>query len=123
MKPTTRVLLIEDDELISRAYQLGLEKEGIQIDVASDGVQGMHALEQGGYALVLLDLILPKIDGFELFAKARKAFGNALPPVIILSNLGQETDVARGRSMGAVDYLIKANTTMEEVAQKIRAYL
>ena len=117
------ILLIEDDDFIAKAYKIGLEKEGFVIDVVANGADGLRAVRENAHGLVLLDLILPTMDGFELLEQLQKDGIKTLPPIIILSNLGQDTDIERGKMLGAVDYLVKANTSMEHVARKIREYL
>ena len=123
MNERKKILLIEDDDFIARAYKVGLEREGFEIEIASDGAQGFAAIKRDGHALILLDIILPKMDGFEVLQKLKEEPHSQTIPVIILSNLGQDSDVERGKALGAVDYLVKANTSMDEVVKKVREQL
>lgn len=123
MSDRKKILLIEDDDFIARAYKVGLEQEGFDIEVAVDGPSGLEAIKHNGHALILLDIILPKMDGFEVLEKLKQEQHSQKIPVIILSNLGQDSDIERGRALGAVDYLVKANSSMDDVVKKIREQL
>ncbi len=120
---TAHILLIEDDALISQAYKIGLENVGMQVDIAVDGNEGLKAMQEGTYDLILLDIILPKMDGFQLLEQVQNVLSKKKIPVIILSNLGQDTDIERGKSLGAVDFLVKANNSMDAVLEKVRSHL
>jgi len=100
-----------------------LIKEGYEISEAVDGEEGMKKVKEEKPDLVLLDLILPGIDGFEVLSKMKEDPALASIPVIILSNLGQKEDVEKGLKLGAVDYLIKAHFTPGEIIEKIKAAL
>jgi DNA-binding response OmpR family regulator len=125
-KETTKakkILLAEDDQFISRAYKDGLGRAGFEIIVAMDGLEASEKIREVRPDLVLLDLIMPGRNGFEVLEdmKADKQLKDI--PVIILSNLGQESDVERGRSLGAEDYLIKSDISMKEVIEKIKRHM
>ena len=115
MNESKKILLIEDDDFITKAYKAGLENAGFAVDIALDGKEGLEKAKSP-YDLILLDIIMPKVDGFEVLQRLEQGH----PPVVILSNLGQETDVEKGTSLGAVDYLIKANHSMYEVIEKVK---
>lgn len=120
---TKKVLIIEDDEHISKIYNIKLKAEGIDVTIARDGVEGLEKVVSEDPALILLDLMTPKRDGFEVLAEIKKMPNRKDVPVIILSNLGQQSDIDRVMALGAADYLIKANLSFQEVVLKIREYI
>lgn len=120
---TKKVLIIEDDEHISKIYNIKLKAEGIDVTIARDGVEGLEKVVSEDPSLVLLDLMTPKKDGFEVLAEIKKMPNRKNVPVIILSNLGQQSDIDRVMALGAADYLIKANLSFQEVVAKIREYI
>ncbi len=119
-----KILIIEDDVYIVRAYTIKLEKENIGAQSATDGEAGIEFLKKNKLPdLIILDLMLPKKSGFEVL-KERKANNSWKKiPVMILSNLGQEEDIEKGKELGAVDYVIKSNTSIEEVIARVKKYL
>lgn len=117
------ILIIEDDKFLRELIARKLKKEGFAISEAVDGEKGLKKTKTEKPDLVLLDLILPGIDGFEVLAEIKKDHIAAEIPVIILSNLGQKDDIERGLKLGAVDYLIKAHFTLGEIIKKIKIVL
>ena len=118
-----KILIIEDDKFLRELIAQKLIKEGYDIAEAIDGEKGIKAVEEEKPDLVLLDLILPGIGGFDVLAKMKEDPKMAQFPVIILSNLGQKDDIERGLKMGAVDYMIKAHFTPGEIIEKVKAVL
>jgi len=118
-----KILIIEDDKFLRELITQKLFKEGYEVSEAVDGEEGLKKIKEEKPGLVLLDLILPGIDGFEVLARMREEPTLSSIPVIILSNLGQKEDVEKGLKMGAVDYLIKAHFTPGEIIEKIKAAL
>lgn len=118
-----KILIIEDDKFLRELIVRKLENEGLETAVAVDGSEGVKAVEEQKPDLILLDLLLPVMDGFEVLKKIKENPQTASVPVIILSNLGQRDDVEKGLSLGAVDFLIKAHFTPNEVIDKVRSYL
>lgn len=120
----TKILIIEDDQLLLDLCSTKLRKDGFDVDIAIDANTGMEKIKQKPN-LILLDIILPGINGFELLEKIKNDPDKELSqiPVIILSNLGQESDVQRGISLGAKDYLVKASVTTDEISAKIKKIL
>ncbi len=121
----TRVLIIEDDQFLRELSAKKLRKEGFQVEVAIDGDEGWEKIQSQKPDVVLLDIILPGLDGFEILIRVRGSEDLTIREValILLSNLGQESDVAKGERLGADDYLIKANFTIDEIIEKIKAVL
>lgn len=118
-----KILVIEDDKFLRELISQKLEKEGYDISGAMDGEKGIEAAKKDQPDLILLDLILPGIDGFEVLAKIKSEPDISQVPVIILSNLGQKDDIEKALKMGAVDYLIKAHFTPAEIIEKIRGIM
>jgi DNA-binding response OmpR family regulator len=117
------ILIIEDDKFLRELIAQKLIKEGYEVSEAVDGEEGIKKVKDEKPTLVLLDLILPGIDGFEVLGKIKEDPGLSPIPVIILSNLGQKEDVEKGLKLGAVDYLIKAHFTPGEIIDKIKNVL
>lgn len=118
-----KILLIEDDTFLSEMYQLKFKAEGFDAVVANDGLLGLEMVKKYKPDIIILDIVLPKMDGWSFLAKLRADFTQPTPPVILLTNLGQSNDVKRGMSMGVVDYLIKAHFTPNEVVHRIKQVL
>ncbi len=115
------IVLVEDDSFISGMYQTKLVSLGYQVEIMDDGEKAITRLQQDPLPdLVLLDIVLPKKDGFEILEEVRKDARTKDLPVILLTNLGQKPDVERGIKMGADDYIIKAHFTPSEVVEKIQ---
>ncbi len=117
------ILIIEDDKFLRALISQKLTKEGYDVSEAVDGEEGARKVKDEKPMLVLLDLILPGIDGFEVLAKIKEDPSLSSIPVIILSNLGQREDVEKGLRLGAIDYLIKAHFTPGEIIEKIKNVL
>lgn len=114
------ILIVDDDPFIVDMYTLKLKEFGFKIDNAPDGRKGLEKIKAGGYDLILLDIVLPIMDGFEILQTIKRE-GIAHAPIILLTNLGQKEDVDRGLSLGAVDYFIKADFTPSEIVEKIQS--
>jgi DNA-binding response OmpR family regulator len=118
-----KILIVEDDKFLREIISQKLVKGEYEIVEASDGEEGAKLAKEASPDLVLLDLILPGIDGFEVLARIKSDPQSAAIPVIILSNLGQKEDVERGLKLGAADYMIKAHFTPGEIVDKVRSIL
>ena len=118
-----KILIIEDDKFLRELISRKLSDEGFNIQEAVDGEEGLKKIKEGKPDLILLDLILPSIDGFEVLSRMKEDPGVSAIPVIILSNLGQKEEVERGLKLGAADYLIKAHFTPGEIIEKIKNVL
>lgn len=113
------VLLIEDEPALSKILQESLLEHGYQVDVAIHGEEGWQKTKELEPDLVLLDIILPRLDGFVYLKRLRNNKHLKKTPVIILSNLGQDSDVAEGKELGALDYLVKSNHTIDAIIKRI----
>ncbi len=119
----SKVLLIEDDPFLSSLLGNRLKREGFDVLSVKSGNEAVKSLKSFVPDLVLLDLILPGKSGFEVLEEMKADPQAPKVPVVVISNLGQESDLARGRELGAVDYIIKARTTIDDMVQKVRDFL
>jgi len=117
------VLLVEDDAMVSSIYQAKLEADDFKVLVAQDGASGLGLAKKGKPDIIMLDVILPGLDGFSVLEGIKKDKIAKSTPVVMLTNLGTEEDKAKGQKMGAADYLVKASLTPGEVSEKIRKIL
>jgi DNA-binding response OmpR family regulator len=118
--PDIKILIIEDDRFLSSILKGRLEKEGFQVEQAFDGEEGLSALRAARPNLVLLDLIMPKKSGFEVLEAMSTDPELSSIPVIIASNLGQDSDIQKAKSLGAIDYFVKVRTSIDQLAAMIR---
>jgi len=118
-----KILIVEDDKFLRELIVRKLLGEGYNVVEAVDGEEAIIKIKENKPDLILLDLILPGADGFEVLSKTKADPLVASIPVIVLSNLGQKEDVERGLKLGAVDYLIKAHFTPGEIVEKIKIIL
>lgn len=115
-----KILVIEDDKFLRELIARKLREENYEVSEAVDGEEGFQKVQEEKPDLILLDLILPGIDGFEVLAKIKEDPTLAQIPVIILSNLGQRDDIEKGLRLGAIDFLVKAHFTPNEIIEKIK---
>ncbi|OGY49963.1 MAG: hypothetical protein A3J59_00905 [Candidatus Buchananbacteria bacterium RIFCSPHIGHO2_02_FULL_56_16] len=120
MAAKKRILLVEDDEFLAELYATKLNLEGFEVSLATDGEKGLRLAKEQEPDLVLLDIVLPKMDGFEVLRQLKLGKKTKEMPVILLTNLSQKDEVSRGLSLGANDYLIKAHFMPSEVIKKIK---
>lgn len=118
-----KILIIEDDPVLIKMYKTKLVIEGFEVVTALDGLQGLEKLKTFSPDLILLDLAMPKMDGFEFLTEMKKNKKWEKLPVIVFSNLGQESDMQKAKELGAKDYLVKINLTPRQVVEKIRSYI
>jgi DNA-binding response OmpR family regulator len=115
-----KILIIEDDVFLNELMAKKLIEEGFDVIKATNGEEGIDFAKKEKPDLILLDLILPGMDGFEILEKMKEEPETSSIPVIILSNLGQREDIERGFDLGADDYLIKAHFTPDEIIERVR---
>jgi len=118
-----KVLIVEDEESLSQMYSLKFTKEGFQVETALDGESALNKVVEFKPDFILLDVILPKIDGFAVLEQVRKDSKSRDIPVVMLTNLGQTEDHEKGEKLGADDYLVKANCTPMDVVNKVNDIL
>jgi CheY-like chemotaxis protein len=118
-----KILFIEDDAFLAQIYSKAIEEASYEIMLAGTGEEGLKLAEREKPALILLDILLPHMDGFEVLEKLKaNPILNPIP-VIIISNMGGREDVERANQLGAASYLIKAHTLPKDTVRKIQAIL
>lgn len=124
MANSEKILVIEDDQFLRELYDELLKEEGYEVDIAEDGEEGLNKFLEGGYSLVLLDIMLPKIDGLEILRKAKdKKPKKENGPIVLLTNLGQDSIIKEGFSLGAAGYLVKSAMNPDQVLNEIKVFL
>ncbi len=118
-----KVVIVEDDEHISKVYEIKLAKEDINAIVARDGEEAVIMITAEKPDLIILDLMVPKKDGFGVLEEIKKNPELAKIPVIILSNLGQKKDQDRATALGANEYLVKMDYSIQDIIDKVKGYL
>ena len=118
-----KILIIDDDPFILDMYVLKFKQEGFQVETVSDSKAGLQKIKEYLPEVLLLDIVMPVMDGFDILQEIKKS--NLLPnsKVILLTNLGQKEDIDRGMGLGADDYIIKAHFTPTEVVNKVKKLL
>ncbi|MBI2984286.1 MAG: response regulator [Candidatus Kerfeldbacteria bacterium] len=119
----TKILIVEDDTFLAGMYVTKLGMEHFATDLASDGKSGLEKAKKFAPDLILLDVLLPKLNGFDVLRSLKREPSTRHIPVILLTNLGQKSDVLKGLELGASDYLIKAHFMPSEVVDKIKQTL
>lgn len=117
------ILIAEDDRFLAKAYEAKLESSGFVVDLARDGEETLKKMKDAKPDIVLLDLVMPNKNGFEVLEEVQKDAALKKIPIIIVSNLGQEADVKRGMELGATDYLVKAEFSLQQVADLVSSKL
>ena len=117
------VLLVEDDVFLAGIYQKKFEMEGYKISIAENGEKGLADAKKKKPDIILLDILLPKMDGFTVLKNLKADASTKDKPVILLTNLGQKDDVEKGLEAGASDYLIKAHFKPSEIVEKVKKVL
>ena len=123
MTENNKIRIIEDDLYILKIYTNKLKMNQFDVSFATTGEEGLHKASTEKPQLILLDLMLPGVDGFQVLADLKKKVDTHDIPVIILSNLGQQSDIERGKELGATDYLVKANLSLIHLVDKVKKYL
>ena len=118
-----KVLIIEDDSYILDMYKIKFESSNFEVISASDGAEGLKILEKKKPDIILLDIIMPKMDGFGVLKAIKSNSAIAKIPVVLLTNLGQRGDIEKGLELGATSYIIKAHFTPSEIVKKINDIL
>lgn len=118
-----KILLIEDDAFLAGIYASKFEQSGFETFLAMDGEAGLKIAEKETPDIILLDILLPKMSGFEVLEKLKKQVKTKDIPVLPLTNLGQREDVEKGLELGAVDYMIKAHFLPSETIEKVKKVL
>ena len=118
-KTSARILLVEDDRILRRAMQTTLRRHGFNVVAAGDGEKALRLAKSESPRLVLLELIIPKVQGFEVLRRLKQDPKTASIPVIVLSSLGQQSDIKRAMDLGAADYLVKPKLSLDQLVKKV----
>ncbi|MEK7447697.1 MAG: response regulator [Patescibacteria group bacterium] len=118
-----KILIIEDDRFISKMYQTKLSLEGYTVETAENGAQGVEKIKSFLPDIVLLDIIMPEMDGFGVLEAIRDDDTINSTPVVVMSNLAQEDHLKRAKALGAKDYIVKSQLTPMDVVKKIKEIL
>lgn len=118
-----KILVAEDDRILANTYKIKLTLEEFDVKIATDGQEALEILTSFTPDIIVLDLVMPKKDGFAVLEEIKKDPKLKSIPVIVASNLGQHEDLERAKALGAADYLIKADMSMSGLVQKIKSYL
>jgi CheY-like chemotaxis protein len=115
-----KILLVEDEEILTNLLQKKLTKEGYEVLVARNGLEGLKLMREIKPDLVLLDIIMPKMGGFEVMEEMNRDLELSSIPVIIISNSGQPVELDKAKELGAKDWLIKTEFDPKEVIEKVK---
>ena len=119
-----KILVVEDDQFLRELYNQLLTEEGYEVDLAADGEEGLTKISKGGYDLVLLDIMLPKMDGLEILRRYKKQPSEKPNgSVVLLTNLGQDSIIKEGFNLGASGYLIKSSMNPDQVLYEVKVFL
>ena len=118
-----KILVVEDDKFLSSAYKAKLTKAGFEVVMALDGEEATTALTTFTPDIILLDLIMPKKDGFAVLQEIKASDKWKNIPVIVASNLGQKEDIDRGMALGAKDFIIKSDLSLDDLIKKINSLI
>lgn len=118
-----RILIVEDDSILQKAMEEFLVADGFEVIKASDGEEGLRFARSKNPDLILLDIILPKLNGFDVLKKIRGDANTQKVPTILLTNLGGLNDVEKALALGATTYLVKSDYGLGEISQKIKETL
>ncbi|MGB9609146.1 MAG: response regulator [Minisyncoccia bacterium] len=120
MEDSPKILIVEDDKFLSLVLKGRLEREGITVYQAFDGKEALNLLKQEIPNLILLDLIMPNMSGFEFLENLRQDPQYASIPVVVISNLGQESDVSKAKTLGVIEYYVKVRTSIDDLVSKVK---
>jgi len=124
-KKTTKkdILIIEDEQFLGNLLIKKLENSGFYVRSVFDGEAGLKAIEEKKPSLILLDIVLPGIDGWEVLRRLKEKKHFKGIPVLIISNLGEPSDITKGKKAGAADYIIKADYSPQQIVEKVASTL
>jgi len=118
-----KILIVEDDKFLSLVLKGRLEKEGFEVYQAFDGNEALETLKKITPDIILLDLIMPNMSGFEFLESLRSDPQYASIPVVVVSNLGQESDIEKAKSLGVIEYYVKVRTSVDNLILNIKSLL
>jgi len=118
-----KILIIEDDSLIAKVFSTRLERDGHGVFTAEDGNSGLLLAKKEIPDVILLDLMMPKVSGLEVLGQLKKDPRTQKIPVLVYSNLGREEEISKAKTLGAAEFITKADSTPQQVVEKIESYL
>ncbi len=116
-----KILIVEDEKPLAHALELKMKHEGFDAIAAGSGKEGLDLVEKQSFDMILLELIMPVIEGFTFLQNLQAT--KVKTPVIVLSNLGQDEDRAKAKALGALDYFVKANTPIADIVRRVKDVL
>lgn len=122
-KKKMKILIVEDESFLLDLYQIKLEQAGFEVVKAGNGNEGVSLARLEQPDLILLDILMPEIDGYEMLAKIKSDPKTKKIPVIIFSNLSQKEEIEKGLKLGASDYIIKTSITPAQLEEKVKEFL
>lgn len=117
-----KILIVEDDEFLVDAYKVKLKKENFSIQIAMDGQEALETIKTSPPQLIILDVIMPKKDGFEVLKDLKGNDATKSIPVLVASNVGEETSIQKALDMGAESYFIKSDISIQDLVNMIKKY-
>ncbi len=123
MAGSKNILIVEDDQFLIKALRDKLERSGFAVHVATNGEEALRLMSEAKPNLILLDLVMPKMNGFQFLEEFNKLKGKNKAHVVVLSNLGQEEDRDKAQKLGAKDYFVKADMSLKQIVETVEKYL
>lgn len=120
-KNAKHILVVDDEEALAQGMSIKLTSAGFTVTTAANGQEALELCQQSSFDLILLDLMMPKVDGFAVLTELKKI--NYPAPVIVTSNLNQQTDIEETERLGAVEYLVKSQRSLEEIVERVKVQL
>ncbi|MFH0891203.1 MAG: response regulator [Candidatus Falkowbacteria bacterium] len=119
-----KVLIVEDEEILRAMYERKfVQDKELKVFIAADGAEGLEMAKREKPDVVLLDIILPKLDGFSVLEEIRKIKEMKKTPIFMFTNLGTPEDIEKGKALGATDYMVKVSLTPDQIYEKVKKYL
>ncbi|MFZ3044153.1 MAG: response regulator [Minisyncoccia bacterium] len=118
-----KILVVEDEEVLAKVLQEKLQKSGYEVATAADGVEALARVKEFSPDAIILDLLLPKKNGFEVLETLKADQALKTIPVVVVSNLGEDNDIKRALALGAADYYVKSEHPINEIVEKIKNVL
>jgi len=118
-----KILVVEDDQFLSSIIEEHFKKVGYSVEIAKGGAEALKFIEKSIPDIMLLDILMPEVSGFDVLKKVRADARYKDMPIIVFSNLGQESEIEEGKRLGADDFLVKARFMISEVIQKVDALI
>jgi DNA-binding response OmpR family regulator len=119
----SKVLIVEDDVYLVKAYEAKLATSGFEVKIVTDGDQALEAMASFKPDVVVLDIVMPRRDGYAFLEEVKKHEEYKKIPIIVASNLGQKSDIEKVKDMGVVEYIVKSDMSLDDLVAKIRVAL